>query len=350
MAPQVPDSGVGDASLPPNEDFHPNPHHHKLKPRELKINIGEIITDLRNLDWSKVVWRNVLLFIVLHSYSVYGIYLLLFYAQWKTIVFSYVIAYFTALGITMGAHRLWAHRSYKARLPLRIFLTICQTMAFQNDIYEWSRDHRGHHKYSETDADPHNALRGFFFSHMGWLMCRKHPQVIEKGKGLDLSDLENDSVVMFQRKYYLPLVLLFCFVVPTVIPWWYWNEHAVTALMVVGFLRYNFTLHSTWLVNSLAHWVGSKPFDKFIYSSENSVVAYLTLGEGWHNYHHTFPWDYRTAEFGSITNFNFTCLIIDFCEKIGLAYDLKKASPEMIERRANRTGDMSYVPHASKTK
>ena len=70
----------------------------------------------------------------------------------------------------------------------------------QNDIYEWARDHRIHHKFSETDADPHNATRGFFFAHIGWLMVRKHPDVIEKGRKLELSDLKADKVVMFQRR------------------------------------------------------------------------------------------------------------------------------------------------------
>lgn len=70
----------------------------------------------------------------------------------------------------------------------------------QNDIYEWARDHRVHHKYSETDADPHNAKRGFFFAHIGWLLVRKHPDVIEKGKKLELTDLKADKVVTFQRR------------------------------------------------------------------------------------------------------------------------------------------------------
>jgi stearoyl-CoA desaturase (delta-9 desaturase) len=70
----------------------------------------------------------------------------------------------------------------------------------QNDIIEWARDHRVHHKFSETDADPHNAHRGFFFSHIGWLLVRKHPSVKEKGKGIDLSDLLNDPVCAMQRK------------------------------------------------------------------------------------------------------------------------------------------------------
>ncbi|VCX37541.1 unnamed protein product, partial [Gulo gulo] len=89
-----------------------------------------------------------------------------------------------ALGATAGAHRGWSHRSYKARLPLRICLAAANSMAFQNDIFEWARDHRVHHKYSETDADPHNARRGFFFSHIGWLFVRRHGDVIEKGRNL----------------------------------------------------------------------------------------------------------------------------------------------------------------------
>ncbi|TOF86305.1 hypothetical protein CGJ15_25245, partial [Vibrio parahaemolyticus] len=200
-----------------------------------------------------------------------------------------------------------------------------------------------------TDADPHNARRGFFFSHMGWLMYRKHPDVITKGRTLDVSDLQEDKIVMWQRKHYVPLVVTACFVLPTVIPWVLWEEHPVTALMVAGFLRYNIVLHVTWFVNSLAHWVGSKPFDKNIYPSQNPIVAYLALGEGWHNYHHVFPWDYRTAEFGGLGAYNITSLAIDFCSKIGLAYDLKTVSPEMIEQRAHRTGDGSRHSVSSKT-
>lgn len=77
---------------------------------------------------------------------------------------------------------------------------VFQTWAVQNDIHEWSRDHRVHHKFTDTDADPHNINRGLFFSHIGWLMCKKHPDVINKGKQVDMTDLERDPVVMFQKK------------------------------------------------------------------------------------------------------------------------------------------------------
>lgn len=106
-----------------------------------------------------------------------------------------------AVGVTAGSHRLWAHSAYKARWPLRCILMVMQTIAFQNSVWEWVRDHRVHHKYTDTNADPHNYSRGFFFAHMGWLMVRKHPLVKEKGAGIDITDIESDPVCVFQKKY-----------------------------------------------------------------------------------------------------------------------------------------------------
>ncbi|KAF6132718.1 stearoyl-CoA desaturase 5 [Phyllostomus discolor] len=146
-----------------------------------------------------IVWRNVVLMSLLHLAAVYSL-VLIPKAKPLTLLWAYFCFLLTALGVTAGAHRLWSHRSYKAKLPLRIFLAVANSMAFQNDIFEWSRDHRVHHKYSETDADPHNARRGFFFSHIGWLFVRKHRDVIEKGRKLDITDLLADPVVRFQRK------------------------------------------------------------------------------------------------------------------------------------------------------
>lgn len=348
----MPPQNKGDLNLAAVEDedflLVPEEEHQLLDERKLEINISEIYKNLKNLDYSKVRWRNVILFVLLHIYSVYGIYLLITSCMWKTILFTWALHYLSVIGITMGAHRLWAHRSFKANLPLRIILGSLQTIAFQNSIFEWARDHRVHHKFSETNADPHSAERGFFFSHMGWLMYRKHPDVITKGRTLNTSDLLNDPVVRFQKNHYLKLIILGCFVMPTFVPWYFWGESFVNSLMVPTFLRYCFTLHVTWLVNSLAHWVGSRPFDRLIYPSENKIVASLSLGEGWHNYHHVFPFDYRAAELGGILNLNPTTNIINLFAKIGWAYDLKAATPEMQEKRARRTGDGSYFKRDTK--
>lgn len=326
--------------IPEEDEYEEDFHVHHLDERELKFRPKEIYKDLKNLDWSKVVWRNIILFILLHLYAAYGLYLCLTgQTRWQTIFLSFVLYMFGGLGITMGAHRLWAHKSYKAAWPIRCVLMLFQTLAFQNSIYEWCRDHRVHHKYTETDADPHNAKRGFFFAHMGWLMTRKHPEVVKAGKALDFSDLMQDPLVKWQHENYLPMVFLVCFAVPAIVPVYLWDEHWLTALMVPGFMRYTLVLHFTWTVNSLAHYIGTRPYDKTIYATENPVVACVALGEGWHNYHHVFPYDYRAAEFGGYSTNNITTAVIEFCSKFGFTYDLRAASPGLIEKRILRTGD-----------
>jgi len=216
------------------------------------------------------------------------------------------------------------------------------TMALQNDIYEWCRDHRAHHKFSETNADPHNSNRGFFFAHMGWLLVRKHPDVFSKGKQIDLSDLLKDPLVRFQRRFYIPLVILIWGMVPTYLPHLLWGESKWNAFFTCVALRYVMTLHSTWLVNSAAHLYGNRPYNEQIEPRENSLVANMSLGEGYHNYHHTFPWDYSTSELGFSKNFNLTTMFIDFFEYCGLAYGLKKPTREMVKSKIDKVGDGTY--------
>lgn len=129
-------------------------------------------------------------------------------------------------------------------------------------------------------------------------------------------------------------------------------------------LRWCFLLNSAWLINSAGHKYGSKPYDKYVLNflkcilklfttsvfspgfrnynpSENGFIAFLTLGEGWHNYHHVFPWDYKTSELGDYS-MNYSTAFIDFFAKIGWAYDLKTVSQDVIRRRVQRTGDGSH--------
>lgn len=287
----------------------------------------------------QIVWFNVVLQILIHIGALYGVYCC-FYAKPQTLIAAIALHIMGGLGITAGAHRLWAHRTYKATLPVRLLLGLFQTIAAQNSIYEWCRDHRVHHKHTETNADPHNAQRGFFFSHMGWLMIKKHPDVISKGRKIPLDDLSLDLVVKYQHKYYIPLTILFSFVLPTILPYLLWNESLVTAYFIPGVLRYIVTLHVTWCVNSFAHWYGDKPYDKNINPSENILVSMASIGEGFHNYHHTFPQDYSASEFGSIY-FNYTKLMIDIFYHLGLVSDRKRITSEMVLNRRIRTGDLS---------
>lgn len=229
---------------------------------------------------------------------------------------GHFLGYLGGFGITGGAHRLWCHRSYKAKFPLRVFLMIIQTFAFQNSIYEWCRDHRVHHKFTDTNADPHNSRRGVFFSHMGWLLLRKHKDVKEKGKLVDMSDLEKDPVVMWQKRYYLLLMPILSFVLPTIACHYVFGTSYWYSFVTMGVLRYLVSLHITWLINSAGHFWGSRPFERNVSATENKITAFMTQGEGWHNYHHVFPWDYKAAELGSY-GFNYTNAFIDFFAKFG---------------------------------
>ncbi|KAH8360074.1 hypothetical protein KR093_010471 [Drosophila rubida] len=273
----------------------------------------------------------------LHAGALYGLYLLI-YAKFYTFLWVAGLIGVSGIGITAGAHRLWSHKSYTASLPLRILLAFMFSIAGQRDAYTWALDHRIHHKFSETDADPHNVNRGFFFAHVGWLFLTPHPKVIAKRKVIDMSDLEADGVVMFQRKYYIPLFALCSIVLPVLVPWYFWQEDLWMAFWIAFNMRFTWTLNVAFFVNSVAHMYGNKPYDKNISSVEAPVVSLLAMGEGWHNYHHVFPWDYKTGEFGNYT-LNITTAFIDFCARVGLASGRKSVSPEMVKRRAAKCGD-----------
>ncbi|XP_067616966.1 acyl-CoA Delta-9 desaturase [Eurosta solidaginis] len=290
----------------------------------------------------EIVWFNVMLFVVLHSMAFYGIYLIYAENAYLEFVISYLYAMLGGLGITAGVHRLWSHRAYKARLPLRIFLMLCQSLAFQNSIYEWCRDHRVHHKFTDTNADPHNSGRGFFFAHMGWLMCKKHSDVTERGKNVDMSDILADPVVRFQKKYYFLVMPICCFVIPAIIPYFVLGSSLKVCFFVCSMLRYTISLHATWLVNSAAHFYGMRPYEKNISSVDSKAVAIIAFGEGWHNYHHVFPWDYKAGELGTY-QYNWTTAFLDFMAYIGQAYDLKSVPKEMILKRVQRTGDGTHL-------
>lgn len=286
----------------------------------------------------EIVWKNVVIYIALHVGAAMGLVQCFTTAKWSTIVFAYILYQLGGIGITAGAHRMWCHRSYKANTPLKIILAIINSLAFQNSILEWSRDHRVHHKHSETDADPHNAKRGFFFAHIGWLLCKKHPDVKNKGKSIDISDLEADPIVQFQHKHYFACVAVCCFLIPTLIPYLFWGETLYNAFYICGMLKYVVTLHGIWLVNSAAHMWGRRPYDKSINPTENRLVSFFGTGEGFHNFHHTFAWDYAASELG--WDLNAAKLFIDFFALFGWAYDLRVVSPDVLKQRKARTGDI----------
>uniref|UniRef100_A0A1B0GE34 Fatty acid desaturase domain-containing protein n=1 Tax=Glossina morsitans morsitans TaxID=37546 RepID=A0A1B0GE34_GLOMM len=290
------------------------------------------------LKWDKII--------MIFSFYFLSVFYLITYPLNKlrlpTILWAFLIGILGGFGVTGGAHRLWTHRSFKANLPLRIILMLCFSAAGQNSLYDWVRDHRVHHKYSETDADPHNSNRGFFFSHVGWLMMYKHPEVLRRGRQIDMKDVLDDPVVLFHEKYFIPLKILCCFLLPTIVPIYGWGEEVKYALISQCVFRYICSLNFTWSVNSAAHMWGNRPYDKRINPTENVYVSVIALGEGWHNYHHVFPWDYKAAELGKYS-FNYTTMFLDAFSKLGWCWDMKQPSKELIQRTYEKYGDGSHA-------
>ncbi|XP_023954052.1 acyl-CoA Delta-9 desaturase-like [Bicyclus anynana] len=288
-----------------------------------------------------IKWPNAIAIILYHVIGVYWCFYYTFPVKFATVIYAVLLFYFSGICITTGVHRLWTHKSYKAKLPLQLFLLTGFATAGQNSIYQWVRDHRVHHKFSDTDADPHNANRGLFFSHIGWLMLKKNEQVLEAGKLIDMSDITGDPLLRYFDKNFIWLKILFCYVIPFIV-----NVHLLgeTWQGVVAwqfFLRFLITFHVELTVNSLAHFYGYSPYNKYIAPKENHFVATCTFGEGWHNYHHVFPFDYKAAE--HFDTLNWSTKLIRLFNKIGWAYDLREASPMVINRIANRLGDGTRV-------
>ncbi|XP_067203944.1 acyl-CoA Delta-9 desaturase-like [Linepithema humile] len=289
---------------------------------------------------TELKWMNIAFLFLLHGGFLYALFNFNWLENWKTSIWFYVVGTLQAIGVNGGIHRFWTHRAYKAKWQLRVILLIFYCIAGMNNPFEWVRDHRVHHKYTDTDADPHNSNRGFFFSHVGWLMMKKHPEVIQKGSQIDMSDVMADPIFIFGCKYFLILNIVFAFLLPILIPVYAWNEIWSRAVMS-QILRYVLSLNFAWSVNSAAHMFGSKPYNTEINPSENRLVAFIAYGEGWHNYHHVFPWDYKAAELGDY-KLNIVTMYIDLFAKIGWAYDLKQPSAELVKTVLRKKGDGSH--------
>jgi stearoyl-CoA desaturase (delta-9 desaturase) len=168
---------------------------------------------LENINWISTLALTLTPLITIYGFMTVPL-------QLKTAIFAVFWYFVTGLGITAGYHRLWAHRSYNASVPLQYILAFAGAGAVQGSIKWWSRGHRAHHRYTDTDLDPYGAHHGLLWSHIGWMIFkpRRKPGVA------DVSDLINNPIVRFQHKYYVWLLLFMSVVLPTVIPGALWGD------------------------------------------------------------------------------------------------------------------------------
>ena len=202
-----------------------------------------------------------------------------------------VISMMNGTAITAGYHRLWAHKAYKAHWTVRLWFALWGAMAIQNSILHWASGHRRHHRHvDDYNLDPYSASRGFWFSHIGWMLRKYDPCA---GDFSNIKDLQKDPIVQWQHNYYIPIVLIMNFGVPLLIG--LASGHIMASLLLSGVLRLVLCHHCTFFINSLAHIWGRQPFSDSNSARDNSVLALLTWGEGYHNFHHIFQSDYRNG-------------------------------------------------------
>ncbi|KAJ1863980.1 stearoyl-CoA 9-desaturase [Coemansia sp. RSA 2703] len=269
-------------------------------------------------------WVHVILLSTTPLLALYGA--LTTAVQTKTMILMVVVYLISGLGITAGYHRLWAHTSYSARYPLQLALAIAGSAAVQGSIFWWSRDHRVHHRYTDTTQDPYNALEGFWHSHLGWMLVKKDRRRLGYA---DTSDLKTNPLVRWQHKYYPILVLTFGVIIPTSIAGVFWNDWR-GGFFYATVLRMVLLHHATFCINSLAHTIGAATYDDIQTARDSWFTAFVTMGEGYHNFHHQFPNDYRNAI--RFYQYDPTKWFIRTMASFGLAYDLKTFPANEIEK------------------
>ncbi|MGE4618585.1 MAG: fatty acid desaturase [Planctomycetota bacterium] len=210
-------------------------------------------------------------------------------SHWALWVAAFTLWWFAGLGITIGYHRLFAHRSYEGSKVWRLLSLVAGASALQNSAIVWSASHRRHHRHTDHEGDPYDATRGFWWAHMRWIF---HDNDLVDDLS-NVPDLQADPLVRWQQKYYWAISMAVNIGVPLGLgllidrPW--------GMLLFAGLARIVFTHQATFCINSLCHILGTQPWSKNNTSRDSWICALVTFGEGYHNFHHSFPADYRNG-------------------------------------------------------
>ena len=241
--------------------------------------------------------------------------------NWNDIAILVGMYFFTALGITIGYHRMLTHRSFEAHPVVRFLFLMLGSMALEGPALDWASIHIKHHANTDTDDDPHSPLDGFFHAHMGWFLSIYHSEPEIYGKWL-----LKDQMVLFVSKTFFVWGAL-GFVIPYLLGGW-------TGVLWGGLVRVFLTHHVTWSVNSVCHIFGRRMFDTNDQSKNQWLVGLLAFGEGWHNNHHAFP---RSAFHGlRWWQFDLSAYVIRLLELTGLAWNVWRIPTESLKARLSR--------------
>lgn len=260
--------------------------------------------------------------------------------SWVYLILLFVMYLISGLGITIGYHRYFTHKSFKTSRFVQALLAISGSMAVEGSVLQWAAVHRSHHQHSDSDEDPHsphthgagimNAIRGMWHAHVGWILSSK-----KRGHDRYVVDLKKDRLVLWMSRLF-PLWVLLGLLIPAVLGGLLTMSWTGVLLGFIwgGLVRVFFVHHVTWSINSVCHIWGSRPYKSHDESRNNPVFGVLGLGEGWHNNHHAFP---TSARHGlRWWQLDVSYLVILAMSRVGLVWDVRV--PSAARLAAKRAG------------
>ena len=281
---------------------------------------GTVVGDVDD----RLCWTTIGGLAVLHAGAAVGVWWVITHGSLPTAVLAVVLYVVCGLSMTAGYHRLFSHRTYRASAPVRWTMLVFGAATFQNSALSWSADHRAHHADTDGEHDPHAITRGVWFAHIGWLFRRR----VASADVRRLGDLWSVRSIRLQHRWYAVVAIGVGLLLPTALAWTWGDPWG--GLLVAGFLRAVVMLQATFCINSLAHLIGTPRFDRRSSARDSLLTSVLTFGEGYHSFHHRFPFDYR----GSVRWWQYdpNKWLIWSLARVRLIDTVRTASPATISR------------------
>lgn len=223
----------------------------------------------------------------------------------------------TGLGITVGYHRYYAHTTFKTNPFVEFLILFFGAAAFEQSALTWASGHRDHHRYVDTELDPYSIKKGFWYAHIGWMTLW-----LQEPDYRNTKDLLKNKMLMHQHYNFVLWSLFAGMIFPVLIG--AMMGHALGALVFAVCFRITFVYHATFCINSVCHTFGKATYDIHATARDHWFVAYLTNGEGYHNFHHRFPNDYRNGV--RWYQWDPSKWAINLLSRIGMARELKQVS------------------------
>lgn len=300
----------------------------------LSVSYEPLAPTYRAQKLSEYQWVGAIPFMLVHVLPLGAFFTGARWQDWACCVALYFVRMF---GVTGAYHRYFSHRTYKTSRAFQFVLAVLAMSSSQKGVLWWAANHRTHHKLSDQDGDPHDSRRGFWYSHMGWLYDRTEHTDYSKVRDL----ARYPELIVLNKLWYVPPILLGLAV---------WFALGWSGLLIGFFLSTALLWHGTFTINSLSHMLGTQRYDAGDASTNNWVLAIITLGEGWHNNHHFFMGSTRQGFYW--WEFDITYYVIRGLQAVGLVWNVKEPPARVYDRalqlpNSTRKSDPEVVPAAA---